>query len=479
VDEEEIADFFANLRISSMRIPREDRSGEGSRLKGFGYVEFEDQQSLLEALSKPSSMLKGRRIRIEVSTSTDNERRRGDRGGGRMDMNRDRMDRPDGATSGDWRSGARASRDDDHNSSGNRRYERRDRERDTNTNDAPGAWRSSADRPIVREPMRRENFPARGESKGFGPRRNANDDYKNGGGEREQRTRPKLNLKPRTLPPPDVPETNESSAAHIEDSVPNDGSDNLTSKTDDTNNTSSAVPAANIFGNAKPVDTATREREIEERLAKLNETKDEQAKKDNRTTIRRKNSPRRENSSPNRRRSPKRYSPPRRGNSSERSPSRRTSPRSSRTRYSPRRYSPRRKNSPRRNSPRRYSPDRRNRYSPSRRRSSERSPPPRRKNSSSSRDRDTSPESVSHQPRSNNNNYTNNKKDDYKGDKKSGGGGGGGVGGGSIGTNNKQNTNTKRNKDIHDMPKRKSPEPLKILSTNQYATLGQSDDSDD
>lgn len=33
------------------------------------------------------------------------------------------------------------------------------------------------------------------------------------------------------------------------------------------------VPAASIFGQAKPVDTAAREREIEERLAKEKEVK--------------------------------------------------------------------------------------------------------------------------------------------------------------------------------------------------------------
>lgn len=33
-----------------MRIPREDRPGDTPRLKGFGYVEFEDRESLAGAL---------------------------------------------------------------------------------------------------------------------------------------------------------------------------------------------------------------------------------------------------------------------------------------------------------------------------------------------------------------------------------------------------------------------------------------------
>lgn len=46
--------------------------------------------------------LKGRRIRIEASNS-ENDRRRG----GRMDMNRDKGDRPE-VSMGDWRSGPRS-----------------------------------------------------------------------------------------------------------------------------------------------------------------------------------------------------------------------------------------------------------------------------------------------------------------------------------------------------------------------------------
>lgn len=34
-----------------MRLPRDDRGGEGGKLKGFGYVEFEDRNSLIDAIS--------------------------------------------------------------------------------------------------------------------------------------------------------------------------------------------------------------------------------------------------------------------------------------------------------------------------------------------------------------------------------------------------------------------------------------------
>lgn len=47
--------------------------------------------------------MKGRRIKIDVATNSDVEHRRG----GRMDIGRDRPERPE-VTMGDWRSGPRS-----------------------------------------------------------------------------------------------------------------------------------------------------------------------------------------------------------------------------------------------------------------------------------------------------------------------------------------------------------------------------------
>lgn len=66
----------------------------------------------------------------------------------------------------------------------------------------------------------------------------------------EPRERPKLVLAPRTKPVENVPVKAET------------------------------VPSASIFGSAKPVDTAQREREIEERLAKELSSKSRDASKD-------------------------------------------------------------------------------------------------------------------------------------------------------------------------------------------------------
>lgn len=49
VDEQDLEEFFGNLQIKEMRLPREDK--ESGKIRGFGYVEFNDRNSLIEAVS--------------------------------------------------------------------------------------------------------------------------------------------------------------------------------------------------------------------------------------------------------------------------------------------------------------------------------------------------------------------------------------------------------------------------------------------
>lgn len=76
------------------------------------------------------------------------------------------------------------------------------------------------------------------------------------------RTRPKLVLAPRTKPL----ETTQPEGEPVSS----------------TGSAPSTVPAASIFGSAKPVDTSARERQIEERLAKETEQSIEEPNVDNR-----------------------------------------------------------------------------------------------------------------------------------------------------------------------------------------------------
>nr|AAH86699.1 Eif4bb protein [Danio rerio]AAI64129.1 Eif4bb protein [Danio rerio] len=111
VSEESIRDFFRGLAISAVRLPREPNNPE--RLKGFGYAEFDDIESLLRALSLNEENLGNRRIRVDIADqSNDKERDSGMMSGRDRDRDRGRgMDSGPDKTDSDWR--ARPSSDQD------------------------------------------------------------------------------------------------------------------------------------------------------------------------------------------------------------------------------------------------------------------------------------------------------------------------------------------------------------------------------
>ncbi|XP_054003449.1 eukaryotic translation initiation factor 4B-like isoform X1 [Hylaeus anthracinus] len=283
VDEAYLGEFFADMKISNIRLPK-----DSNKLKGFGYVEFEDRQSLIDALNLSNTPMKARRVRIDVSNSVNDDRR-----GGRMgrDSRRDTYDDPE-RTSGDWRSGPRDETLPSDGDSYRSRYDNRDRDRrddreSSELDNKPGAWRDSTDRgkPTFRDRGgfrddrddrerdwggrydrgSRERDGDKGSS--FGPRRNYGDsDWSRDGPRRqekpsvdskfESKTRPKLQLQPRTKPIEAVGK-DEQSATQGAPAAPTAPS-----------SAPAPAPSANIFGAARPVDTTAREREIEERLAK-------------------------------------------------------------------------------------------------------------------------------------------------------------------------------------------------------------------
>lgn len=285
VDDGAIRDLFDGLKIQNLRLPR-----EGDRLKGYGYVDFEERDGLINALNISDLTISGRRIRIEVVTP-DNDRRMGNRGG-RSDRERDYD--PE-RTMGDWRSGPRAAPEPPSRSS--RPMERENtRERESSTDNRPGAWRDG-DRPAA-EPARtpyggrdsygrdkyddrergygrdgdrgyggRDGFRAADSSRynreggrGFGERRGFGDRDRDPPREEPSRPRerPKLNLLPRTIPREVENPTTLADGAPMEEKVPEKPAPK-------------PVPAEKVFGAAKPVDTAAKEREIEERLLKQQE----------------------------------------------------------------------------------------------------------------------------------------------------------------------------------------------------------------
>lgn len=105
VSEDEIERFFHDLRVKSIRLPRE--GGENGRFKGFGYVEFETRTELVDALSKNDDLMGNRKIRVDIAEGEGGNQRRGfsDRGGSNRDRDEDRIDRSEGVSN--WRTAPR------------------------------------------------------------------------------------------------------------------------------------------------------------------------------------------------------------------------------------------------------------------------------------------------------------------------------------------------------------------------------------
>uniref|UniRef100_A0ACB8EMJ3 Eukaryotic translation initiation factor 4B n=1 Tax=Sphaerodactylus townsendi TaxID=933632 RepID=A0ACB8EMJ3_9SAUR len=281
VTEESIKEFFRGLNISAVRLPREPTNPE--RLKGFGYAEFEDLDSLLRALSLNEESLGNRRIRVDVADQAQ-DKDRDDRSFGRdRDRNRDSE-----RFETDWRARPATDSFDDYpprrsEDSFGDRYRDRDRDRYDSDRYRDGPRRDmdrfgGRDRYDDRSrDYDRGGFDSRSGSgrRAFGSGYRRDDDFRGGGDRYEDRyerrddrmdrwsssrddynredsrrddkgptQRPKLVLKPRSTPKDEdapVAPTTQSSRA------------------------------ASIFGGAKPVDTAAREREVEERLQKEQE----------------------------------------------------------------------------------------------------------------------------------------------------------------------------------------------------------------
>ncbi|KAH7952547.1 hypothetical protein HPB52_023982 [Rhipicephalus sanguineus] len=282
VCDEDVIKFFRGLKVSSVRLPRE--SGDRGRMRGFGYAEFPDRSTLLEALGYNNENLKSRSIKVSLAEEHDNE--------GRERGNRD-IGRSDRSLGGDWRAMSRDDGDDDRRESssfgGSRGYDDdggyrrpgfgRDSDRDGGdfgrdrfSRDRPrgfgdrdqgfdrgferrGGGLGGYDRPRDRDYDRDRGFGGGGRREYGSSFRDDRDDRfsRDDRDDRDQdsapRERKKLQLKPRSVP---VEATKEAAA------VPK---------------APEPAPKASsaIFGGARPVDTAAREREIEARLARQRE----------------------------------------------------------------------------------------------------------------------------------------------------------------------------------------------------------------
>lgn len=275
VNEGDIHEFFGNLEVVNIRLPRDE--GDSGRLRGFGYIEFGTRDDLIDAVRMPDPVIRNRRIRIDISNENDQKRmaggsnwrqRGGDRGG----------DREGGENRRGFSFRDRAGREGGENPEENTNWRAGDRPRDASPQQRRGGDRGGGrDRDGGDRGGRDRDGGGYNDNEGFKRRgggdrdRDGGRDGRDGGGRREYgrdrggggsddneqpKERPKLNLQPRTLPIEALPQPAPEDQIDDEEAPPV-----VIPK-------AAPVPAAAIFGSAKPVDTAAKEREIEERLEK-------------------------------------------------------------------------------------------------------------------------------------------------------------------------------------------------------------------
>lgn len=286
LNEQDLQEYFEEsleCEVVSVRLPRED--GDTGRMRGFGYIEFREREHLIAAMSMPDPQLRNRKIRIDVSNEQDQRR-----AGGRNRY--DNFGASSESHDTNWRGGGGRQQEDGGGGGGGGEYgsrrgnfghNRERRERDSSqdgggSGEGGGNWRSG-DRPRFdspparrdrdREPRERDQSGRDRYGGGGGGRRNGYEDRPR----REEpvpEDRPRLKLQPRTLPLPDIKprsEDEEDKSETVNEPPP-------------PRPKPVPVPSAQIFGAAKPVDTAAKDRAIEERLERerLQKQKDEEEK---------------------------------------------------------------------------------------------------------------------------------------------------------------------------------------------------------
>jgi len=314
VEEEEIMETFekAKLKIENVRLMKD----EGGRLKGYGYADFVDRNSLVDVLTMELSV-KNRRMRIDLASQAGQDRpQRGgfdnDRGGDRRrpddDPNAGRAD-----ADGEWRRGPPPpARDDGRDRGGYNGRDSYDRDRGDRYNGRDSYDRDRGDRYNGRDSYDRDRGDRGGRGfSNYEPARDRGGDRDSGryggfsrgdrdggysrGGDRDERReppkeRPRLQLAPRSKPVED--EDKEAGGSSIfggakpvdtlkkeqemEEKLKREKEEKEKAMEEARKNKPSA---ASIFGSAKPVDTTQREKEIEDKLSKMT-TSEEADKKD-------------------------------------------------------------------------------------------------------------------------------------------------------------------------------------------------------
>lgn len=287
VDEEQIKEVFekARLKIEQVRLMKD----EGGRLRGYGYADFLDRDSLVDVLTMTDLAVNNRKMRIDLASQAGKERGGGfeDRGGERR-AGREEDPNAGRSEADDWRSGPPPETRTDDRDSGRRGYNGRD----SSDRDKGGSRGFSSYEPP------RDRDGGGGRYGGFsrdrdGGRGGDRDGYsRDSGREREApKERPKLSLAPRSEAKKDAeggaaqssifggakPVDTVKKEKEIEEKLHKEKEEKEKAQEEARKNRPSA---ASIFGGAKPVDTTRREKEMEDKLSKMTVSKDADKKEE-------------------------------------------------------------------------------------------------------------------------------------------------------------------------------------------------------
>jgi len=293
VDEGQVEEVFvkARLKIKEVRLMKD----EGGRLRGYGYADFEDRDSLVDVLTMSDLAVNNRKIRIDLASQAGKDKGGGgfgDRQGGGEDRPGRREEDPNAGRSDadtEWRRGpAPAPRDDDRGGGGERnRYGGRDSYDRDRGGDRGGDKGGSRGFGNYEPPRERGGFERGGDRDrdgggsrygGFSRDRDAGG-ARDGGGDRDRereapKERPKLSLAPRSKPAEENSSAGSQSSSIFGGAKPVDtlakekAIEEKLGK-DVQEEPRKSKPSSNPFGGAKPVDTSNREKEIEEKMSKL------------------------------------------------------------------------------------------------------------------------------------------------------------------------------------------------------------------
>ena len=278
-DEEKIRKFFKDLKIVSVRL----LDDEYKRPKGSGFVEFADRESLIAALGKNDTMFNNRVLRVSLDEkSANNERWGGERYGNRSGGGADRTNQDGSLKSdeADWRrkepeSPEQFSQQTQQSSYNNRPYNnnnnnRYGQNRDQQQQQHRGGYSRGGG--CGRGGNTNSNYRQGGGRQNYNQNKTYNDygsHHRSGGGEPTFERQPRLSdqhVAASTTSPGEQPSATGETPTSPTTTMTERPKITIAPRSVPIEDASSNVVQSSIFGGAKPVNTAAKEREIEERL---------------------------------------------------------------------------------------------------------------------------------------------------------------------------------------------------------------------